>query len=265
MGRYRKIDTRIWNDGKFRRLSDDGKLAFFFLLTHPHMTSLGAMRATIPGLASEIGWPVRRLTESLSEAFRKGIAEHDSEASFVCLPNFLKYNGPESPNVVKSWADSLDLIPECRGKAVLLQRVKGFAEALPEAFAKALPEAFRKGMPNQEPEQEPEQEQEQKQDTPKPPAGDSVFFEEFWKTFPDRRKGGKRKAAEAFQAACKRSDAATIIAAAKEYAASEVGRGEYCKGPVPWLNQDCWDDSRVSWNPTKQKPVELFAEGDIPF
>ena len=47
MGKYRKVDPKIWNDEKFRELSDSAKLLFLFLLTHPHMTPLGAMRATV--------------------------------------------------------------------------------------------------------------------------------------------------------------------------------------------------------------------------
>ena len=43
--KYRKISPCIWNDAKVRELSDKGKLAPLFLLTHPHMTPLGA----IPG------------------------------------------------------------------------------------------------------------------------------------------------------------------------------------------------------------------------
>jgi hypothetical protein len=159
MGRYRKIDTRIWNDAKFIALSDKGKLAFLFLLTHPHMTSLGAMRATLPGLASELRWDAEAFGEAFREALRKGLVEHDDKACFVGLPNFLKYNGPESPNVVKSWSESLDLIPECDLKSRLLNRVKGFVEGLSKGFAEALPEAFAKGMPNPEPEQEQEPEQ----------------------------------------------------------------------------------------------------------
>ncbi len=54
MARYRKVDPKIWNDEKFRALSDDGKLAFFMLLTHPHMTAVGAMRAMPSGMASEM-------------------------------------------------------------------------------------------------------------------------------------------------------------------------------------------------------------------
>ena len=157
MAHYRKIDPRMWNDEKFRTLSTEGKLAFVLLLTHPHMTALGAMRATIPGLAAELGG--KGFAEAFREVFAKGLAKHDEKASCVYLPRFLKYNKPESPNVVKAWAHSIDLIPECHLKSELIQEVKGFAEALPEAFGKALPEAFAKAMPNQEQEQEQEQEE----------------------------------------------------------------------------------------------------------
>lgn len=149
MSRYRKVDVRIWNDAKFGRLSNDGKFAFLFVLTHPHMTSLGAMRATISGLASELGIP--------AEAFREGLAEGlliaNEKASFIALPRFIKYNPPESPNVVKAWAKCLDLIPECDERARILLGAKGYAEALGEGFAKA----YAKTMPNQEQEQEQEQ------------------------------------------------------------------------------------------------------------
>ena len=104
MSVYRKIYTKIWNDEKFRSFSDGGKLVFFFLLTHPGMTSIGAMRGTIPGLAAELGWTTEAFREAFQEAYAKGIVEHDERASFIGLPNFLKYNKPESPNVVKAWA-----------------------------------------------------------------------------------------------------------------------------------------------------------------
>jgi hypothetical protein len=163
MGRYRKIDSRIWNDAKFCSLSDNGQLCFLFLLTHPHMTSLGAMRATMKGLASERRWTEKAFREAFREASGKGMLEHDETAHFVGATNFLKYNPPESPNVVRAWVGALDMIPECPLKVQLLQRVKDFLEGLSEAFAKAFREAFAKAMPNPEPEPEPEQEQEQEQ------------------------------------------------------------------------------------------------------
>ena len=150
MAKYRKVDPRIWNDAKFRDLSDNGKLVFFFLLTHPNMTSLGAMRHTIPGLAAELGWDVEVFGKAFGEPFQKGLVKHDEKAAFVWLPNFIKYNPPENPNVVKSWGAALDLLPECDMLNELLQHVKEFLKELPEGFRKP----FRKGLANQEQEQE---------------------------------------------------------------------------------------------------------------
>src|SRR5688500_3868346 len=147
MARYRKVDSRIWNDKKFCELTDAGKLAFLFVLTHPHMTALGAMRATLPGLAEEMHWTDEAFAEALQEAFLKGMAKHDQKASFLWLPNFLKYNRPESPNVVKAWGDAFDLLPECSLKTELSHHVKAFLKGLSEGFQEALPEALSKGMP----------------------------------------------------------------------------------------------------------------------
>lgn len=157
MARYRKIDPRIWNDEKFRALSDNGKLVFLMLLTHPQMTAIGAMRATMPGLAAELGWELEAFREAFREAFAKGMAEHDEKACLIALPKFVRYNAPESPNVVKAWDSALDLLPECSLKNLVIQRAKAFAEGLSKAFAEALPEAFAKAMPYQEQEQEQEQ------------------------------------------------------------------------------------------------------------
>jgi hypothetical protein len=192
MGRYRKIDPRIWNDEKFRDLSDNGKLCFFYILTHPHMTSLGAMRASIPGLASELGWVEKAFREAFQEGFRKAMLDLDESASFVGVPNFLKYNGPESPNVVKSWSVALDLIPECPSKNKLITQVKDFLKALPEAFQEALPKAFRevlpKGMPNKK--QEPEQKKEPEKKTNRSASADPRYhplLDFFFKNFKKER------------------------------------------------------------------------------
>ncbi|MFC3725456.1 hypothetical protein [Neoaquamicrobium sediminum] len=166
MSRYRKIDTRMWNDEKFRTLSDRGKLLFVMLLTHPNMTALGAMRATPAGLAEELGWEPKAFAEAFGEVLSKGMAKHDPAAHFVALPNFVKYNQPENPNVVKAWVGCLDLIPECGMKTQVVQgalaalegKSKAFAEAFHKAFGKDFGEGARKGMPKQEQEQEPKQE-----------------------------------------------------------------------------------------------------------
>jgi len=199
MGRYRKVDTRIWNDARIICLDDDSKLVFLFVLTHPHLTSLGAMRATVPGLAAELGWTTERFQKAfdeLTDTVRNGesgtvghaLIDYNQDASFIGLPNFLKYNQPENPNVVTSWGSLVDLLPECEAKTRLLERVQrcvtergeGFASAwenvsgtvcrtVPEGLPQPSGKPFRKGsedsgavsgngMPNPEPEPKPEQE-----------------------------------------------------------------------------------------------------------
>ncbi|NTF35539.1 hypothetical protein [Agrobacterium rubi] len=146
MSHYRKIDVRIWNDAKFNTLSSDGKLAFFMLLTHPMLTALGAMRGTPEGLASEIGMDIELFKKGFAELLSQRLAEHDENGKLIALPNFLKYNPPANPNAVKSWVKSLDFLPECELRNLVIQRAsqsaQGFKVPLPEPFMKLFAERF---------------------------------------------------------------------------------------------------------------------------
>jgi hypothetical protein len=179
--RYRKIDPRIWNDEKFRALSDDGKLAFLFFLTHPHMTALGAMRGTLPGLAAELGWGAKRFTAAAKESIDLGIVEACDTASWIGIPNFLRYNEPEGPNsVIKAWVAALDLLPECQQKRHLIQRCRHYLQARSENFRDAMGDgiwnAFSDATPDAKPkpceiqEKEPEREPEPNKDSVPPVA-----------------------------------------------------------------------------------------------
>ena len=83
----------------------------------------------------------------------------------------------------------------------------------------------------------------------------SADFEQFWSLFPSRRKTKKRKAFADFKKAKKRVDFPTLIAAVEEYAKSNKGRGEFCQMPSTFLNGDCWEDDRASWDEGTPIPV----------
>lgn len=147
MAHYRKVDTCIWNDEKFIALSDRAKLAFMLILTHPNMNSFGCMRATVGGLAAELGWLSEGYTEGYREPFEElfalGLVIADDKSAFLAAPNFLKYNKPANQNVVVSWGKLLSVLPECRTKFLYFQHVTetlkryggGLSEALPEGFS----------------------------------------------------------------------------------------------------------------------------------
>jgi hypothetical protein len=170
MARYRKIDPRIWNDEKFASLSHEGQRAFLFILTHPSMTSLGAFRATKEGIDAELGIDTKGLSKPFHELLSKGLIKYDESCFLVFAPNFLKYNQPENPNVVKGWAGCLDLLPECPLLAEVLQRAKlcasansktskAFSESLgrvTETLSERYAKQLSKGLAIQEQEQEQE-------------------------------------------------------------------------------------------------------------
>jgi hypothetical protein len=145
VSRYRKVDPRIWNDKKFRSLTDQGKLVFLLLLTHPGMTALGAMRGTPEGLAAEIHWKPEVFVEAFQKVLFQGMAKHDPEASLIVLPNFLRYNRPESPNVVKAWVGAVDLLPECDLKTEVITSARDIAEGMSDGFKQAFVGAFGNG------------------------------------------------------------------------------------------------------------------------
>ena len=139
--RYRKISVCIWNDAKFMALSNDAKLIVFFMLTHPDLTQLGALRANVPGLACELGMELEAFTKGFEEVLTQGIVQHDGKLLFW-FPNFLRYNLPESPNVVKSWHYGFNELPESELRNTILIGVKALVDGLTEGFQKAFQKAF---------------------------------------------------------------------------------------------------------------------------
>ena len=147
MARYRKIDPRIWGDEKFRRLSLEARYVFLHLLTGPHTTNLpGLANVGFAGLAESCEMEAEAFGEAFGEVLREGLAKADLAARVVSVPNAPKYNRPESPNVVKSWAAQFDEISECALKyehgRVVKDFLKGFKKDFDEAFPEALLEGF---------------------------------------------------------------------------------------------------------------------------
>lgn len=87
----------------------------------------------------------------------------------------------------------------------------------------------------------------QEKETPKGvrPSFNAGQFQAFWDAFPHRNgaKKGRKDAETAWRKAIKGgADPIQIISAATRYQSDgSVNRG-YGKGPIPWLNGECWND-----------------------
>lgn len=170
MARYRKIDVRMWNDRKFRALSDNGKLAFILLLTHPDTTQIGTIRTRVSNLADELGWSNDAMSHAIREVKSKGMIDADEKAGLMVINNFLKYNAPSSPNAFKSWCELIDLMPECDLLDRHVAGLKAFVDGLSLGMKKAIPndllDAIKDAMShaNEQPSHIQEQEQEQEKE-----------------------------------------------------------------------------------------------------
>lgn len=171
--RYRRVLCRMHSDAKFQTLSrpqPNGQSLWIYLITGPHTTSVpGLFMAGEAQLSEALQWPVPGFRKAWSEIERLDMGRADWKARVVWLPNAIRHNAPENPNVVKGWSASLDEIPECDLKREAMEGLRAFVANLGEGFLKAFPKPFHHtlhvGLANQE------QEQEQDQDsTPLPPA-----------------------------------------------------------------------------------------------
>lgn len=170
MARYRKIDVRMWNDRKFRELSDNAKLAFILLLTHPDTTQIGTIRIRVSNLADELGWQRDAMSHAIQEVTLNGMIDADEKAGLMVINNFLKYNAPSSPNAFKSWRELIDLMPECDLLDRHVASLKAFVDSLSTGMRNAIPNDLMDAIKdailrvNEQPSRIQEQEQEQEQE-----------------------------------------------------------------------------------------------------
>jgi len=137
--RYSRVNCRVWNDSKVRRLSIAGKLLWFRLLAPLE-------RGRIPGLFQ--AWPeaLKKSTGLQDKQFDKAWGElidlmgieYDAEWGLIYLAKAVKHDPPRNPNTVKSWVIGLNELPECELKSEAIRNIKQFCQQLGEHFAKPL-------------------------------------------------------------------------------------------------------------------------------
>jgi hypothetical protein len=173
-GRFRKVEVRTWGDEKFRALSAlpaCGQGLWLYLITGPHTGPIpGLFRAGRAGMAEELGWEIEDFDKAFQEVLQQGMVKADFKARVMWIPKAIQHNGPESPNVVRSWGAEFDLLPECDLKREAYEGLRTAVSSVGPAFLAAFDEVIRKPSPkpsdkpsvkaiaNQEQEQEQEQE-----------------------------------------------------------------------------------------------------------
>lgn len=145
--RYRKIYPHMWADAKVVSLSrpqPNAQTLWVHLLAGEQTEIIpGVCRIGEAAFAEQLGWSVEGLRKPFGELFRLGMVKVDWTARLVWVPNALRWNPPDNPNVVKSWREPWRHVPECELKHEIWQAFKDFLEPLGKGFA----EGFAQGFP----------------------------------------------------------------------------------------------------------------------
>lgn len=104
--RYAKINESIWNDSKFKSVSDSARLLYMYLLSCPKCNSIGVFQIGYGLIEDEFDHSrdqIKQLMGELEEAnllrFRDG---------WLWFNKYLKWNEPTSPNHARHCASDLN-------------------------------------------------------------------------------------------------------------------------------------------------------------
>lgn len=140
--RYIRIATKFWQDEKARRLSDDAKLLYLYVLTSPHSNMAGYYVLPKPYVAYDLQWLPERLDKALAELLRTGLIKYCEQNDVVFIPNFFKYNPIQNRNQAVGVAKRVSELPANTLQKDFLAAVKRFAQPFLELFAERLTEWF---------------------------------------------------------------------------------------------------------------------------
>jgi hypothetical protein len=109
---YTRIDELIWKDAKLKKISNESKLLFIYLLSCQHRNVLGLYSLPKYYVQGDLGYPLATVSKGLLELFNNGFITYDEESETVLVNNFLKYNPLENPNQVKGALKVMPTIPK---------------------------------------------------------------------------------------------------------------------------------------------------------
>lgn len=140
--RYIRIASKIWQDDKFRAISDEAKLLYLYILTSQHSNMIGYYLLPKPYVAYDLKWLPEQLNKRFSELLQIGLIKYCDKGDVVLIPNFLKYNTIQNPNQAKGAVNRLKEVPQNTLVDEFLACIKEYAEPFVEEFKEALPQGY---------------------------------------------------------------------------------------------------------------------------
>lgn len=155
---FGRIETSIWQNAKFRALSDDGRVLWLYILCCPHGNAVGCFVLPEGYIMADLGWSAERVSETVSELFRNGLIDRCGTTSLTLVRGWWGHNTIENRNVAKAAIKTIEALPRCPLFFKFIKAVDRFPEQLLKEFRNRYPNGLPNGIETKEPEPEPETE-----------------------------------------------------------------------------------------------------------
>ena len=144
MAEYAKIYKKMWNNSKFRNLTEDAKFLWVYILSCPHSSLSGIFVITQLYIQSDLGWLAKRLDKAFAILLAKDFIGYDYDNAVILIPAWFEHNNFTSNNQLKKANAELSELPQ----TYLLQELKAIVDGLPDdiPFAKGLAIPLAKGL-----------------------------------------------------------------------------------------------------------------------
>jgi len=144
MARYRKIDPRIWGDENFRPLSKEEKLVALYILSGDQTNPIGIFCFSQAKCAEDLDISLQDFERIFSKVLKVFRWKFDRKRKVLYIPTWWKYNTPENPNVLKSFAPFIQGLPQTYLYKHFASNLRYLAETFHESFMDTFPEHLHK-------------------------------------------------------------------------------------------------------------------------
>lgn len=157
---YGKIESRLWQNPKAKKLSDQGKLLAVYIFACPHGNALGCFVLAPGYIQADLGWEPEKVVRHLDELERAEMIERDAATDLVRVRGWWGHNRLENANVAKNAMRALTALPQKSWVfAALVESFEdhkdAFSETVLPVISKGLEELFAKGWVNRYPDGSP--------------------------------------------------------------------------------------------------------------
>lgn len=107
---YRVIDSKLWTDGKVKKLRFETKAFFIYLITCPESHSSGIFYLAIPTMTHHTGLSTKEVNKHLRLLQSSGMVVYDYDNDMVWVKNMLRHFQGKSKQYLKSVGKHLNYL-----------------------------------------------------------------------------------------------------------------------------------------------------------